>query len=336
MWRLRGRSRLLLCTMRGPPAQAADYPDPAGDPGRRLPPGGPSDVLARILGKKLEQILGQPFVIENRPGAGGNVAAEAVAHAAPDGYTLLNGNNSILATNAALYKKINFDPEEDFAPIGLIGSQANILVVNPAVPANVDGRADRARQGQPRQDQLRLVRPRRGGASRRRAVQGRGQDRHRARALQGRGARPAGRDRRPCADDVRDRGLGGAATSASGKVRALARRPRSSARAVLPGHSRPSTSSASRASTPPPGTAWSRRRRRRRTIVATLIARSWRRWTMPAVQQVARRSRRRHHRRHAGGVRRLHQVRNPEMDRDREGVGREAGCDVHDSASLCE
>jgi len=97
-------------------------------------PGGASDVLARILGRKLEQNLGQPFVIENRPGAGGNVAAEAVAHAAPDGYTLLNGNNGILATNAALYKNINFDAEKDFAPIGLIGAQANILVVNPALP----------------------------------------------------------------------------------------------------------------------------------------------------------------------------------------------------------
>src|SRR5689334_396233 len=98
-------------------------------------PGGASDVLARILSRKLEQILGQPIVIDNRPGAGGNVAAEAVAHAAPDGYTLFNGNNAILATNAALYKKINFNPETDFAPIGLIGSQANILVVNPALPA---------------------------------------------------------------------------------------------------------------------------------------------------------------------------------------------------------
>src|SRR5262249_46067751 len=98
-----------------------------------------SDVLDRILGRKLEQILGQPLVIDNRPGAGGNVAAEAVAHAAPDGYTLFNGNNAILATNAALYKKINFDPEADFAPIGLIGSQANILVVNPALPAKSMG-----------------------------------------------------------------------------------------------------------------------------------------------------------------------------------------------------
>jgi tripartite-type tricarboxylate transporter receptor subunit TctC len=64
------------------------------------------------------------------------VAAEAVARAAPDGYTLLAGNNAILATNAALYKKIAFDAETDFVPIGLIGSQANILVVNPSVPAS--------------------------------------------------------------------------------------------------------------------------------------------------------------------------------------------------------
>ena len=98
-------------------------------------PGGPSDVLARIVGKKLEQLLGQPFVIENRPGAGGNIAAEIVARAAPDGYTLLMGNNSILATNASLYRKIGYDAEKDFVPISLIGSQANILVVNPALPA---------------------------------------------------------------------------------------------------------------------------------------------------------------------------------------------------------
>jgi len=98
-------------------------------------PGGPSDVLARIVGKKLGELLGQPFVIDNRPGAGGNIAAEAVARAVPDGHTLLMGNNSILATNASLYKKLGYDAERDFAPISLIGAQANILVVNPAVPA---------------------------------------------------------------------------------------------------------------------------------------------------------------------------------------------------------
>jgi tripartite-type tricarboxylate transporter receptor subunit TctC len=115
---------------------AADYPTRPVTLVVAFTPGGASDVLARLLGRKLEQILGAPFVIDNRPGAGGNVAAEAVAHTTPDGYTLLVGNNAILATNAALYKKVNFDAEADFAPIGLIGSQANILVVNPAVAAN--------------------------------------------------------------------------------------------------------------------------------------------------------------------------------------------------------
>ncbi len=125
---------LLLLLQAVPAVHATDYPTRPVTLVVAFPPGGASDVLARILGRKLEQILGQPFVIDNRPGAGGNVAAEAVAHAAPDGYTLLTGNNAILATNAALYKKINFDPVADFAPIGLIGSQANILVVNPALP----------------------------------------------------------------------------------------------------------------------------------------------------------------------------------------------------------
>src|ERR1700754_739408 len=118
-----------------PTALAADYPVRPVTLAVAFTPGGPSDVLSRIVGKKLEQLLGQPFIIENRPGAGGNVAAEQVARATADGHTLLMGNNSILATNAALYKKINFDPERNFAPISLVGSQANILVVNPNVPA---------------------------------------------------------------------------------------------------------------------------------------------------------------------------------------------------------
>src|ERR1041384_5277562 len=112
----------------------AEYPDRPVTLIVAFTPGGPSDLIARILGKKLEQLLGQPFVVENKPGAGGNIAAEAAAHAAPDGYTLLMGNNSILATNASLYQKLGYDAERDFAPITLIGSQANILVVNPALP----------------------------------------------------------------------------------------------------------------------------------------------------------------------------------------------------------
>jgi tripartite-type tricarboxylate transporter receptor subunit TctC len=116
-------------------AACADYPSRPVTLIVAFTPGGPSDVLARLVGRKLERLLGQPFVIENRPGAGGNIAAELAARAAPDGHTLLMGNNSILATNASLYKKIGYDAEKDFSPISLIGSQANILVVNPAVPA---------------------------------------------------------------------------------------------------------------------------------------------------------------------------------------------------------
>jgi len=117
------------------PPLAADYPNRPVTLVVAFTPGGPSDVLARIVGKKMEQLLGAPFVIENRPGAGGNIAAEGVARAAPDGYTLLMGNNSILATNESLYKRINYSPEKDFIPITLVGTQANILVVNPDVPA---------------------------------------------------------------------------------------------------------------------------------------------------------------------------------------------------------
>jgi len=118
------------------PAQAADYPSRPVTLVVAFPPGGPSDVLARIVGKKMEELLRQPFVIENKPGAGGNIAADFVAHAKADGYTLLMGNNSILATNESLYKKLTYSPQKDLMPITLIGTQANILVVNPNVPAH--------------------------------------------------------------------------------------------------------------------------------------------------------------------------------------------------------
>jgi len=130
---LLGATAFVACAA---PLHAAGYPDHPVTLVVAFPPGGPSDVLARIVGKKMEDILGQTFVIENKPGAGGNVAGEYVAHAANDGYTLLMGNNSILATNASLYKHMAFNPEKDFTPITLVGTQANILVVNPDVPAH--------------------------------------------------------------------------------------------------------------------------------------------------------------------------------------------------------
>jgi tripartite-type tricarboxylate transporter receptor subunit TctC len=97
------------------PAPAAEYPTRPVSIAVAFTPGGPSDVLARIIGRRLQEILHEPFIIENRPGAGGNIAAEQVAKAAPDGYSLLMGNNSILATNAALYRKLSYNAEKDFA-----------------------------------------------------------------------------------------------------------------------------------------------------------------------------------------------------------------------------
>ena len=124
---------LLVCA---PAVRAASYPERPVTLVTAFTPGGPSDLLARIVGQKLSEILHQPFVVEGRPGGGGNIAAEFVAHATADGYTLLLGNNSILATNMSLYKQLAYDARRDFAPISLIGSQANILVVGPKLHVN--------------------------------------------------------------------------------------------------------------------------------------------------------------------------------------------------------
>jgi tripartite-type tricarboxylate transporter receptor subunit TctC len=123
----------LLWTAQAVPA--ADYPTRPVTLVLGFAPGGPSDVMARIFGKKLEQVVGQAVVIENRPGAGGNVAAEMVVRAASDGYTLLLGNTGILAANVSLFKKINYDPAKDFSPITLVGEQPNVIYVHPSVQA---------------------------------------------------------------------------------------------------------------------------------------------------------------------------------------------------------
>ena len=127
---------IALCA---PAAHAADYPTRPVTLVVAFTPGGPSDVLSRLVGKQLEKILHQSFVIENRPGGAGNIAAESVARARPDGYTLLMGNNSILATNGALFAKLNYNAEKDFAPISMVGTQPNILVVHPSVPVHTVG-----------------------------------------------------------------------------------------------------------------------------------------------------------------------------------------------------
>lgn len=98
-------------------------------------PGGPSDLLARVVGERMSRRLKQPVVIDNRAGAGGNLAAESVAQSAADGHTWLLANNSILCSNAAIYPTPGFDAAKDFVPVGLIGTQSNVLVVRNGLPA---------------------------------------------------------------------------------------------------------------------------------------------------------------------------------------------------------
>jgi tripartite-type tricarboxylate transporter receptor subunit TctC len=99
-----------------------------------FPPGGVADILARIVGPKLADSLGQPVVVENRPGAGSNIAAEVVAKAAPDGHMLFVFSTAN-AVNVSLYSKLSYDPVKDFAPVSMLASMANLLVVHPSVPA---------------------------------------------------------------------------------------------------------------------------------------------------------------------------------------------------------
>ena len=119
-----------LCT-----AQAQTYPD---KPIKIIVPsaaGGPTDVPARLAQQILPSRLGQPIVIENRPGAGGAIGARAVATAAPDGYTLMAGNTSVLAVIPAVSTSAGYDPSKDFAPVANVSQSFQILVVHPSFPA---------------------------------------------------------------------------------------------------------------------------------------------------------------------------------------------------------
>jgi len=98
-------------------------------------PGGTTDILARTIGEKLSVALGQPVVIENKPGAGGGVGADVTAKAAPDGYTIMGGTISTHAINASLYANLPYDPVKDFVAVTLIARVPNLLVINPEIPA---------------------------------------------------------------------------------------------------------------------------------------------------------------------------------------------------------
>src|SRR5207247_7782517 len=108
-------SATLVCA--APLARASDYPSKPITLMIGFAPGGPSDVMARLLTKKMEEVLKQPLIIENRAGAGGGIAANAVVRSPPDGYTILLATGSSLAINVSLYKNLGYDPEKDFEPI---------------------------------------------------------------------------------------------------------------------------------------------------------------------------------------------------------------------------
>jgi tripartite-type tricarboxylate transporter receptor subunit TctC len=112
-------------------------------------PGSATDVISRVVGNRLGEALGQPIVVEARPGAGGALGTEAAAHSAPDGYTLFMGNNSTHGSNPALYAKLPYDAVNDFAPISMVASVPYVLIVNPALPAGSVGQLIALAKSQP-------------------------------------------------------------------------------------------------------------------------------------------------------------------------------------------
>jgi tripartite-type tricarboxylate transporter receptor subunit TctC len=125
---------LSLCTAGLPLAQAQAFPAKPMRMVLPFPPGGPTDLLGRAIGARLSENVNQPVVIENRPGAGGNLGLEATANAAPDGYTIALTSPGI-AISPLLYSKLNYDPDKGLAPVSLVAYIQNILIVHPSVPA---------------------------------------------------------------------------------------------------------------------------------------------------------------------------------------------------------
>jgi len=118
------------------PAPAADYPTKPIRLVVPFPPGGTTDILARAVAQKLAETWNQQVIVDNRPGAGGNIGADLVAKAAPDGYTLVMGTVGTHAINPNLYGKMPYDHVKDFAPIILVAGVPNVLVVNPSLPVH--------------------------------------------------------------------------------------------------------------------------------------------------------------------------------------------------------
>jgi len=137
MWIVRfvGALALSFASLANALAATSDFPNRPMRYIAATGPGGASDLLARIVATALSEQLGVQVVVDNRPGAGNTVGAETAARASPDGYTLLGCNIASLAVGPALYRKLNYDPERDFTPLGGIAGNPNVFTVNTTVPA---------------------------------------------------------------------------------------------------------------------------------------------------------------------------------------------------------
>lgn len=135
---LRAKAAAILLTLAAGGAQAA-YPDKPIKLVVGFPPGQATDVIARAAAKKLQDVLGQPVVVENKAGAAGIIGSETVAKAAPDGYTLLVSSSGPMAINPSLYSKLSYHPIRDFEPVTLLSIVPLFLAVNPAFPAQSAG-----------------------------------------------------------------------------------------------------------------------------------------------------------------------------------------------------
>ena len=126
---------MLAAAVLAPIAHGQSYPTKQVKMIVPFPPGGSTDIMARVIASRLQTALGQPFVVENRSGAGGVIGTEATAKSAPDGYTLMLASSAPLAVGLKLYPKLPYDVQRDLVPVSMVGEVGMVLVTNPAFPA---------------------------------------------------------------------------------------------------------------------------------------------------------------------------------------------------------
>ena len=157
-WRALAAALVCGLVVAAPESRGAEYPTRPIKLVVPYPAGGPTDVLGRMVAEYLGRDLKQSVVVENKGGAQGAIGADAVAHAEPDGYTLLFTASSVLELNPLLYKKLSYDPERELRVLAVVTDTPAVMLVHPSVPAQVDRRIRRLCQAEPRRNSI-SVRP---------------------------------------------------------------------------------------------------------------------------------------------------------------------------------